>query len=228
MKSIWDISLEAANLMYFWASIAAIALGALTVLAAVLTFWASGVREKHSDQTIELARATASQANERTADIEQSNLKLKIELEKERAKREDLQQRLGPRSLTPWQIQIAKQVLSSITPNTVTAEIYWDHGDEIQNYAIQIATALIECGINIHRIKTGRILSSGRPTHGVGVSVLGGMGKELLSEALSAAQIATDTVIEKPPSTHNSLGRIGIPYNQCAVSIHVMPKPPSI
>lgn len=208
---------------------------ALAALGAGVTLWTGAILSKESNIQIEQARATAQQARESSSRLEveteglkTENLKLKIELEKERAKRDELQLRLGPRKLTEPQIKNMLHALSPFNQNSVTAEISWAQDDETINYARQITKALSICGINVKPLNIQHLIMAGRPSHGVLVTVQGGVGAQQLSDALSDSGIATNSLIAPPPSPGSSAIKLGLPYDQCAVSIHVMPKAPHI
>ncbi|CAM4226063.1 hypothetical protein BOMU111920_16925 [Bordetella muralis] len=155
MTSIWDISLETANRMYFWASLAAIGLGAITVLSAVLTFWASGVISKHNDQAINSARATAEQSREsanrleaETEGLKNKNLQLAIRLEEERTARLKLEDKLAPRRLSSDQHRALVQYLQRLQPFDIAVGSI--SGDvEAMGFAEQLRSAIKEAGFKV-------------------------------------------------------------------------------
>lgn len=183
MSSIWDISLEFANRMYLWASIAAIVLAILAAVSTFLIFWASGVRDKHADQTIENARATASKAHERAATansaaasaneraqaISQENLQLAIKLEEERKARLIIEKRLEPRRLDQGEQSALIERLSAIKPfRYCIGSVLGD--EEGQAYANELITCFEKAGHLFDETGAAQSIFTG-PVYGLMASI---------------------------------------------------------
>ena len=68
--SIWDVSIELANKVYTLAYVALVVGAILTAISTMSLFWASGFRDKFSDEQIQTAKAIAATATERASNAQ--------------------------------------------------------------------------------------------------------------------------------------------------------------
>lgn len=233
--SMWDISLNTANTMYTWGSLIATSAAVIAAIAGVAALWGAGVRDKHSDQQIETARATAESARESAAKIESEteklknqNLELKLDLEKERIKRLELERSVGPRSLSPQEIKSIKSSLLSLQKKT-SVLIHCRPDEEVRSYANQIATCLSEAGVSVTaQINNAFIL--GAPETGLSVYICHGYGAKYIENAILSAGIQArinhskiDPKNYNPNEEHKMFNELEI-----AAYLYVYPKAPHI
>lgn len=144
-KSMIDVPLPVANVMFTASNIVGI-VGALCVVAGAFgAFWFGGVRDRYADERISANEAETATAKAEGLRITQSNIKLAVELEKERNERLRLEAKIAPRHLTPEQkVALVKTLRGSGWSN---AEIIW-HGDgEPEAYARDLASAFEDAHI---------------------------------------------------------------------------------
>lgn len=166
--SIFDVSLETANRFYnaaWWFSIVG---AGLTFLSIGTVFWSDSIRESFTERAIANANATAEQAREGAAkaheraaaleaqaeqarlaqrQLEQSNLLVQRDLERERIERLRLEaevSRLKPRKLS-------QQQTDAITSNIVSTHAFVHIGadaacSDCRNYSVQISAAIRAAG----------------------------------------------------------------------------------
>jgi hypothetical protein len=128
--SIWDVSLDTANLVYVVSWIGLIIGAILTAVATLAAFWSSAVRDKHSDTQIQTARTEAAKANERAATLENEAAQARLEQEK-------LKAQLAWRVLPPAAVTAIEQRLSQ-APSAINVE-HVANDPEALYLAIQIA-----------------------------------------------------------------------------------------
>lgn len=142
------------------------------VLAAIGTsgiFLTGGVREHYADlkqdelkkQTAE-AQRDAAQANERTAELNKSSEALKVELEKERKERLQLEQRMAPRRVSE---EVKKKLSLHLKPDADTRLFFKvalnnAEGDRLVN---EIAAACLAAGWPADRLSGSTVVGASYP-----------------------------------------------------------------
>jgi len=121
---------------------------AFTVAGIFLTFWGSSVRARHSDLATLSARASAEQAHQKATENELENSKLKIEIERQKAKHAELAAKAGPRHLSPDQQKTLSVKLSGHDLSGSTVHFELKGGDEAKEFAQNIADILKRLGVN--------------------------------------------------------------------------------
>lgn len=151
---MFEISLSTANTIYKFANIALIIGAVIVAVGTVAVYLASGVRDRYADERREMnetqtaaAKADATRANESTAKLEESNVKLQAAAEHERAERLKLEARIAPRRLSPASATAMRasalqlcQIMRKITVTAANGNI------EAQTYATDIVSILKEAG----------------------------------------------------------------------------------
>jgi hypothetical protein len=161
--SIWDVSIELANKVYILAYIALVVGAIMTAAATISLFWASAVRDKHSDGMIATAQEGAAKANERasalesqTAELQKQTAEANLQAEQERLARAKIEDRLD-RSIRggppEWEAAIAK--LKKFSGQKVNLITY--PGDrEIETLARSIGGMLTQAGWIISTPRGGK------------------------------------------------------------------------
>lgn len=224
--------LELANAIYKTSSIVALMALALSATAGIFIYVTSEIRGKHADQSIENARTLGAQANEAAALanvkaelLTKDNLQLSLTLEKERRERIELEKKLGPRSLSTEQKLAMRNALQNISSTASVLIIRSDSSSEVSNYASEIAQIFRESGIQVAEQQT-KIIKVGSPNHGTSLILLGGPAKETIKNAITLANIATETREIKKPSDEDQK-RMIYKWELSAV-LEIKSKPPHL
>lgn len=101
-----------------------------------------------SEKRVEELRLETSKALAEQESIKNDNLKLGLELEKERQQRLILELRLAPRSVTKEQTEALRRALAA-APRPFTAQVSVVDNPEAQKYANQLEAALKAAGLTI-------------------------------------------------------------------------------
>jgi len=229
--SMWDISVNTANAMYTWGSVIATSAAVIAAIAGVVAFWGSGVRDKHSDQQIEVARATAEQARESTANLEaeterlkRQNLELRLDLERQQRERLRLERALGPRQVTQEQRDTLVLILSAASHLRPRAALYVAHEAEPRFYARSLIEALTAAGVTVDLVDDVYLIAAGQNT-GIVLTPGWGPGASQISFGFKCAAFP-DMIIE-PRSPHGVTHGLFDRMNSAAL-IQIFPKPPGI
>jgi hypothetical protein len=211
--SISDASLSTANVIYTFAWYGLIIGAVLTAISTFAIFWASGIRDKYSDQQIEQASVTGEQArrdaaaaNARAGElskeahrIRQENLRLSIDLEEAKAAHATLQGKIASRSLTAEQ---SERLVGRLKSQSKLIVSFIRLGDkEANEYATQILNAMREAGVDIRLFDIGTYAP---PVYGVIVNH--GEGSDDLADALANAGIEVLRVTDDRPLTSILVG----------------------
>lgn len=170
--SIFDVTLQTANRIYNGAWYFSIIGAGLTFFSIATVFWSASIRDGFTEQAIANANATAEQAkegnakaNERAAalelqaeqarlatrKIEESNLVISRNLERERLERlrlEEVINRMKPRALSVSQIQLISANLGT-APNGIIEIAAEGACSDCSAYSAQIAEGFRNAGWNV-------------------------------------------------------------------------------
>ena len=188
--SIWNVSLDAANLIYALSWIGLLVGAALTLLATAAVFWSSGVRDKYADErTVSLEFSTA-EAKLEQAKIQESNLRLQIDLERERAARIEIETGLASRRVSPQQCAGTRERLAQVRllPQTL---VITQLEEESNIYAAQITDCLKGAGVPANIQRNG-IMIGIRP--GLQIHIPKTPQAEAVKQALSEAGIEANYI----------------------------------
>jgi hypothetical protein len=158
LMSIWDLSnIDLANKLYpiSWAGLVIGAI--LTAIATLTAFWSSGVREMYSDSRTASLEAAAEHAKLEQARLSESNLKLQIDLERERGARLEIESRLSSRRVSTQQCQRLLEDLSKVQPLHQTLVIV-QSDEEQARYGNDIVTCLSKTGAHVSLQRNGIML----------------------------------------------------------------------
>ena len=162
---MFDFSLKSANLLFGLSNVSLIIGGMLVLLGSAGVFWFGGIREKYADIRISgneaqtaSAVAASARANAETAKLTESNTRLKLQLEKERAERLRLEEKVAPRKMSARQHEVLQSRFSE--SGWVEAEIIWHGTGEPELYADEFVSAFKAAGIEVRSHTLGPFLPS--------------------------------------------------------------------
>ena len=141
MMALFDISLETANRFYSWGWRASIFGAAITAIAVILLMWGTRVRDRDFEENIAQLDTSAASSEERSKELEKGNLTLQSELEREKAARLKLEEKVKPRSISPEQEAILMTALAGRPRGPVFIVPDWMDA-EAKLFAHQIETFL--------------------------------------------------------------------------------------
>lgn len=153
------MSVETANALYSLANFAAILGGIAVVLGTAGIFFFGGIREHHADleqaelQTrTEEARSEAATANQRAAESNRDAAQLKLELERERRERLELERRMAPRRVSDALRARIRKLAAPDRDTRLFLKVALNNaeGDRLIN---EIGAALMEAGWERDRIE---------------------------------------------------------------------------
>jgi|GEM_PF-5619103 len=198
-KKIVDLtsmSLETANALFSYANLAAILGGIFVVLGTAGIFFFGSIREHHGDleqaalrARTEEARRDAATANERAAESNRDAEQLKLELERERMERLELERRMAPRRVS----QAMRDRIRELVPPDKDTRLFLKvamnnaEGDRLIN---EIGSACLEAGWPRERIGGSTVAGAAFP-EGVTVCVNPeeATGSHLKASAVGLAQV---------------------------------------
>lgn len=146
---------------------------AFTVIGVFLTFWASGARDRHSDQMIASANENAAKANETAA---------RFNLEAQRMK-----QKLAWREITPDQEKFITDILNGNGQKIFVTTVKYDV--EAINFFEQVVELCKKCNFDV-QIYTGYECAAGL--------VLSNIGLQVEDDIISVFQTANVPLIRMP------------------------------
>lgn len=201
--------LEIANLVSSISNISLI-IGAILALGGTIgSIISNATIARYADERIasnELLTARANQgaelANQRTVEIEQTNLSLQLELERERSDRLRLEQKLAPRLITPDKMSDAAATLSVHAGQK--AHLNCLLGDPESRFLCNdIATMLIRAGWDVDDEPAQVMWGGGTPV-GVMVEVFGhDIDKKTTSAALTLNAVLADLTLVRDGAAVN-------------------------
>lgn len=141
---MWDASINAANLVYGISWIGLIVGAILTAVSTLGAFWASGIRDKHSDQQIAQAHAIGEQAKAQAADANARAAEANQKAEEEKLARVKIEQRLAPRALSDDQAAAIAKKLIQYSGQQYRVTTFWDLPEPLSianriHHALQLA-----------------------------------------------------------------------------------------
>lgn len=204
-----QISLEAANLIYRYASITALVALTASAGAGLIIYVTSEIRGKYADESIALASAMGAQANESAAKanikaelLTRENLQLSLILEKERKERIELERKLGPRTLNAEQVTVLRETLGKLPNDSKILIMRNEASKEILNYATEIKEIFKAAGATVSEAKNIPIILNSADS-GVRLLLLGGPGREQIRKAMELANITSEIRQFEKPSKEN-------------------------
>lgn len=112
------------------------------------------------------------------------HMRLNSALTSERAERELLLRRLGPRFLTDYQKEAIKTGLMLQNPQAVEVMVVISGGEEARAFAEEIADVLQKANLTVHLHRT-HIITMGGNNYGVEVNISGGPGADVIAAVFS-------------------------------------------
>lgn len=153
-----------------------------TVVGILLTFWASSVRDRHSDITILEAQAAAEIAHEKASLAELENTKLKSRLLDQEVRHADLLKKFGPRYLSDNELRRLSEKLKDKDLKGAHVHIIISGGEESAVFATNISRALLNFGI-AYSTSFITFMAGGGSRTGMDILVTYGKGANELREA---------------------------------------------
>lgn len=195
-----DISLATANNLANWGNFALILGAVLVLLGTWLTVWAGGAKERFADERIssnerltETAKADAAKAFEEAEKIRETNLKLAIQLESERAARVKIERGLASRGVSRDRKPFLIENIKGIHQQLVIKVERLVGDTEAKRFGDQLVECFKEAGVQVIETQIG--ISPGFPD---GVTVISPEPPDdnKLAIAMKAAGISP-TVIQR-------------------------------
>ena len=143
--SLFDVSLETANKFYSWGWKASLFGAIMTLIGVSLLMWGTRIRDRDFELQVVSLNKEAANANERTAILEKSNIKLQTALERERSARLKIEAQLSPRKLNQEQIRILLDKLKQFAGQKFEI-IEYGLSKEATNFCKEIGSTLSEAG----------------------------------------------------------------------------------
>ena len=195
-----SMSLETANALFSFANLAAIIGGIFVVLGTAGIFFFGSIREHHGDlQQAELrtrteeARRDAATANERAAEFNRDAEQLKLELERERMERLELERRMAPRRVSQTVRDRIRELVAPDQDTLIFFKVAMNNaeGDRLIN---EIGNACLDAGWPRERIGGSTVAGAAFPD-GVTVCVnpLEATGSALREPARGLAQVLSES-----------------------------------
>lgn len=206
-----NISLEVANTIYTYASIVAITAALISACGGVLTYMASSVQDRYSDQAIANANKmsaeannAAAQANVTTEKLTKQNLELSIQLETEKKERLKIEESLRTRVLTEKEADKLIKGLESARGIASVIVAIARQEPEVINYSRQIIQTLKKAGINT-LVSNTHIFSTGSNT-GMHVVIFEGPGYSTVEKAIKESELSSSIRRAAPESKNSNYG----------------------
>lgn len=211
-----------------WALFTGFAGAALAALGAGITLWTGGVLNEQSKAQIEDARSSADIARRDTETLRNQNLGLQREVEELRVKRLELERQLGPRHLTPQQVETFNTTIPTPLHGAVVA-IQAHQSPEAFGYANQIASLLSSRGITIEVVNHGfAVVEFGRGhKEDIEITITEGFGSDALERAFQTADFKSVSRMT-PRANELPNGQLMYDHHKCAAFIDIHEKAPVI
>jgi hypothetical protein len=211
LSYLFEISLDRANQFYTWGWRASLIGSLVTFFGVVFLYWGTRVRDHDFEHNIAHLHGSAALSEERSRQLERSNLELATVLERERAARVHIEAGLASRHVRSDQRTAFKKVLDG-TRLTVVLSSYSDQ--ESTGYASEITSALTDAGVTV---KAGsRIMATTSALSGLYIE---NNADELLFNAFALSGLAT----QKLPAERNDMFMTGHGLN--AIVVGLKPNP---
>jgi hypothetical protein len=181
----WDISLGLANAIYTTSWIGLLFGAAITAIATGAAYWSSTVRDRYSDERTAVLEASTEQAKLEQARIGETNLRLQIDLERERGARIKIEAGLASRRVSDEQCLRIRERLANA--GSIPQILIITQADEEQAaYAEQLLRCLQQTGTHVALQRNGIMM--GVPP-GLHVQLPASAGGAALREAFEQAGI---------------------------------------
>jgi hypothetical protein len=211
ISGFFDISLDAANRLYTWGWGLSVSGAMVTMLGVGMLWIGTRVRDHDFDENIARLHDSAALSEERSKQLEKSNLELATVLERERGARAHIEAGLATRHVRPEQ----RAALIDALKGAKLAVVISKYGDaETSTYAGEVASALRDAGAIAEEGST--IMSGGGNLAGLFVEET---SDPRLINALVLAGLAT----QKLKSEKNVMMRTGEGLN--AIVVGLKPNP---
>ncbi|WP_409259394.1 hypothetical protein [Pseudomonas sp. KCJK9009] len=196
IKSMLNISLEAANTIHTSASLIAITCALIASIAGVVTYMASTVQSRYNDQAIAnansvsaQARNAAAQAELKTEEVTKANLELSIKLETEKLKRLKIEENLMPRTFSTQVTKAFTSNLKGLDGKPVVIINIAKSEDEVTRLAGSLSDILKDAGAHVVITKV-HVISMGSNT-GIKAMLYDGFGNKQIELAIQESGIAS-------------------------------------
>ena len=140
---LFDISLEAANRIYSWGWRLSVIGAAVTAAGVLLLMWGTRVRDGDFEKQVATLHNRAASSEERSRQLEKSNLTLQKEVEQEHVARLELELKVAPRRLRRQQKEAVVGALTkpNRAPVVVVSRMFDPEG---RDFADDLAGALAD------------------------------------------------------------------------------------
>jgi hypothetical protein len=210
-SEILDISLDTANRLYSWGWGLSAAGAVVTMLGIGMLSIGTRTRDRDFEKNIAQLHKSAAGSEERSKQLENDNLQLATNLERERAARARIEAGVASRHVTPEQ---RAELIDTLKGMTLTVVLSRYNDPETATYAGEVASALIEAGTTV---QAGSVVVAGDN------NLTGLLVEETADPRLINALVASGLATQKLQSTKNKMLRTGEGLN--AILVGLKPNP---
>lgn len=194
IKTMFDLSLETASALFTPALLVAIAAAAVAALSGGLALVAYTIQSKHSQESLAQSSASSAQANKQTAQANATaemmtkvNIKLSVQLEKERKELQELQKNLPAVFLDSGTRNTIASTLAKQTFSTFVIIRAASNNLETLDLAKDLTALLIASGVDA-RLQTGAKLEQG--ITGIETTLFDSPDSKVIKKALDYSKLS--------------------------------------